>query len=89
MGAFESFMQAWIPVCLSFGPLFLVAAGRSPRAERFLRIAGVIMVSAALITLWVTVVRQRGEISILQTRLDALEERVRGGAEAAWIASKP
>lgn len=82
-------MQAWMPACLSFGPLFLVIAGRSPRTERFLRIAGVIMVSAALMALWLMVSRQRGEISVLQTRLHYLEERVRGGEQADLTDSRP
>jgi hypothetical protein len=82
-------MEGWVPACLSFGPLFLIAAAKSPQAERFLRIVGVIMVSGALITLWFTVQRQRGEISLLETRLHYLEERVECGAEAALTDLKP
>ena len=75
MEAFESFMQAWMPACVTFGPLFMVAAGRNPKAERFLRIAGTAMVVAALMTMSLTINRQRGEISTLQLRLDYLEQR--------------
>lgn len=89
MGFFEKFMEAWMPACLSFGPLFLVVSARNPKGERFLRITGVIMVSAALITLWLMVSRQRGEISILQTRIHYLEEKVRGGAATAAGAVAP
>lgn len=90
MRPFVSVMLAWVPVCMSFGPLFLVIAGKSPKAERFLRMTGVAMVTAALMALWLVVDWQRGEISLLQTRLQRLEERVPGGArEAAVLDSRP
>ena len=76
---FERFLQAMIPACLTFGPLFLVVAGKTPKAERFLRYTGAIMVSAALVIGWWTVERQRGEMSLLQQRIDFLEEKVDPG----------
>ena len=76
---FERFLQAMIPACLTFGPLFLVMAGKTPKAERFLRYTGAIMVSAALVIGWWTVERQRGEMSLLQQRLDYLEQKVHPG----------
>lgn len=79
MGAFESFMQMWMPACVTFGPLFLVAAGKTPKAERFLRIAGLVMVIAALMTMTLTIDRQGGDISTLQLRLEYLEQKVNLG----------
>lgn len=79
MEIFERFLQAMIPAGLTFGPLFLVIAGKTPKAERFLRMLGFVMVATALTTLWLTVERQRGEMSLLQQRLDYLEQKVDPG----------
>lgn len=79
MEFFERLMEGLMPACLTFGPLFLVIAGKTPKAERFLRYAGAIMVSVALVTGWWTVQRQRGEMSLLQQRIDYLEQKVPPG----------
>jgi hypothetical protein len=59
---------------MTFGPLFLVIEGKTPRYTRFLRGLGVGMVMLALATSWLTIDQQRGEISLLSHRLDHLED---------------
>ena len=79
MEPFPSLVNALLPACMTFGPLFLVIEGKTPRYTRILRGLGVAMVMLALMTSWLMIEFQRGEMSILQRRLDFLE---RGGSTA-------
>jgi hypothetical protein len=65
---------------MTFGPLFLVIEGKTPRYTRILRGVGVGMVMLALSTSWLVIDRQRGDISVLSQRLDNLESASRPGA---------
>jgi hypothetical protein len=65
---------------MTFGPLFLVAEGKTPRYTRILRGVGVGMVMLALATSWLMIESQRGEISILSQRLDNLVSASSPGA---------
>jgi hypothetical protein len=65
---------------MTFGPLFLVIEGKTPRYTRILRGVGVGMVMLALSTSWLVIDRQRGDISVLSQRLDNLERASPPGA---------
>jgi hypothetical protein len=62
-----------LPACMTFGPMFLVIEGKTPRHTRILRGLGVGMVMLALMASWLMIESQRGEISFLSQRLDNLE----------------
>jgi hypothetical protein len=73
-----------MPASISFGPLFLVIEGKTPRYTRTLRVLGVAMMMFALMTSWLMIEKQRGEISLLQQRLENLESsRSSQGAPSA------
>jgi hypothetical protein len=73
-------VSALLPACMTFGPLFLVVEGKTPRYTRLLRGVGVGMVMLALGTSWLMIESQRGEISVLSHRLDNLERASSPGA---------
>lgn len=73
-------VNALLPACITFGPLFLVIEGKTPRHTRILRGLGVGMVILALMASWLTIESQRGEISILSQRLEYLERDTAHGA---------
>ena len=68
-------IESAMPALCSFGPLFLVAQARRPQWAKPLQFAGVLMVGAALLWSWSTIVDQRRELSILEQRLSILETR--------------
>lgn len=77
---FATLIDGLLPACMTFGPLFLVVEGKTPKYTRFLRGLGVGMVMLALSMSWLTIDKQRGEISLLSHRLDHLEDASPRGA---------
>ncbi len=71
------YLEPAVMAFVSFGPLFLVVEPRRPEWTKALRMSGVLMVSVALLVMWLTIYVQRGELSLLQTRVEALENRDR------------
>jgi hypothetical protein len=72
-----TFVDVLMPACTSFGVLFLTASqcDNSWKKPALVRSIGVGMVTVALGGMWFTVVQQRGEISTLTLRMEALEAR--------------
>lgn len=73
-------VDALLPACMTFGPLFLVIEGKTPGYTRILRGLGVGMVMLGLSTSWLMIDRQRGDIAVLTQRLDYLERASSPGA---------
>jgi hypothetical protein len=69
------YIQTLLPACATFGPLFLVISGTSEKRTRTFRSAGAFMVGLALIVTWSVTNWQKGEISLLQQRIENLESR--------------
>jgi hypothetical protein len=56
-------LVGWLmPACITFGPLFLVIEGKTPKYTRILRVVGVVMVTLALMTSWIVLEDQRRDL---------------------------
>ena len=70
-----------LPACVTFGPLFMImiargdADRRSPLTRRINHV-GLGMLVAALAWLNLDLVVQRGKVSVLEARVNALEKRI-------------
>ncbi len=62
-----------MPVCGTFGVLFLVINGKTERYTRLLRYVGAVMVSAALLTTWLSGTRQKARLDLLEQRIGYVE----------------
>ena len=73
MGTMLQYVQAVLPACITFGPLFLVIEGKDAKRTRFLRYLGAVMVCGALMTLWLGTNSQRSQIELMQQQIEDLD----------------
>ena len=70
-------LETAMPALAAFGPVFLVAQPRRPEWARAVQLAGILMVSTAMLLMWFTITAQSDELSLLQQRVELLETRSR------------
>jgi len=73
MGTVLEYVQAVLPACMTFGPLFLVMEGRDAKRTRILRYLGAVMICAALMTLWFVTKSQKSQIELMQQQIEHLD----------------
>ena len=73
MGTVLEYVQAVLPACMTFGPLFVVMEGRDAKRTQILRYLGAIMICVALMTLWFVTKSQKGQIELMQQQIEHLD----------------
>jgi hypothetical protein len=77
MGDVVRYLELGLPACATFGPFFLVIQGKDARRTQLLRRMGAVMIGWALVTGWLATSWQKGQIEMLQQRVEYLEARGR------------
>ncbi len=73
MDTMLEYVQAVLPACIAFGPVFLVMEGKDAKRTRILRYLGAIMICGALMTLWFATNRQNRQIELMQRQIEHLD----------------